>query len=93
MVFAGPSEYGEGEQGNALSWYDYQHTDGRVATRFDDGSCSDPDLAEFLDAFTAAQKPEKSLNKPLATLQKKVIRLAARTTKRLITMIDRKEKL
>ena len=40
---------GEDEQGNALSWHDYQHTDGRVATQFDDGSCSDPDLAEFLD--------------------------------------------
>jgi len=39
---------GEDEQGNALYWHDYQHTDGRVATRSGDGSCSDPDLAEFL---------------------------------------------
>lgn len=39
---------GVDEQGNALSWHDYQHTDGRLATRFGDGSCSDPDLAKFI---------------------------------------------
>ena len=39
---------GEDDLGNPLAWYDYQHTDGRVATQFDNGSCTDPDLARFL---------------------------------------------
>ncbi|WP_186492434.1 hypothetical protein [Synechococcus sp. BIOS-U3-1] len=39
---------GEDEDGNFYSFYEYQHRDGRKAIQFSDGSCTDPDLKEFL---------------------------------------------
>ena len=38
-----------------MSWYEWLHQDGRVATQWPDGSCSDPELEELLSADARAR--------------------------------------
>lgn len=54
---------GEDEFGNYDCWHDYQDTDGRVATQFSDGSCSDAGLAEFLAMTSASVKAKTPLGR------------------------------
>ena len=59
---------GEDEDGRFISWYTYRHVDGREATEYSDGSCSDPDLAAFLAAEEAASREARKAemrNKPI----------------------------
>lgn len=40
---------GQDEAGNPISWYEYEHLDGRTATVSDSGKSSDPELQILLE--------------------------------------------
>jgi len=40
---------GEDEAGNPISWYEYEHLDGRTATVWENGTSTDPELQILLD--------------------------------------------
>ena len=50
---------GEDEDGNRISWYEYEHLDGRTATEWHDGTCSDPELRSLLTERRRIAPPAK----------------------------------
>ena len=54
--------HGEHEDGSFFSFEEYQHKDGRTATRFNGSSCTDPDLKDFLFQ-EALERMERKQNK------------------------------
>ena len=57
--------HGEDEDGNYFSFHEYQHKDGRKATQFGDGRCTDPDLKDFLfqDALERMERKQNKRNR------------------------------
>ena len=40
-------------------WYEWEHRDGRCATQWPDGCCTDPELEELLRAQSSALPPKR----------------------------------
>lgn len=81
---------GEDELGNYDYWHDYQHKDGRVATQFADGTCSDPGLAQFLAAMSANGKAKTLLGRVKEKAQGQAILITTKLLRSLFAGQERR---